>query len=512
LLISHVTSDQPVQTGFSYDSLLNATYDVLKEELSQYPPEKVPEQTTTFLVGTFPSQDPALTTNGTANSARAFWHFAQVFFQEFPDYKPNDDRVSIWAESYGGHYGPAFAAFFQEQNQKIANGTWNETGNAYTIHLDTLGIINGCVDDLTQMEAYPEFAYNNTYDIQTIDSTLYKSTLNAWSKKGGCRDQLIQCRNLSSQYDPTNQENNPDATAACVSANDYCEQKVILPYLSTSSRDFYDIAANATDSFPPFYMLGFLSQPWVQAALGVPLNFTTSSLSVYHAFHLTGDGATGGFLEDLAYLLDSGVKVAMVYGDRDYACNWVGAERVSLAVPYSGQKAFAAAGYTDIQVNSSYIGGKVRQYGNFSFSRVYQAGHQVPSYQPETSFQIFTRAMNNLDIATGNTSTAAAGGKSYSTTGPSDTWSTKNKVLPQSPHQCYVLKPSTCTTDEQQALLDGSAVVKNYILQGNMSNGGGESGGSSGGSGGKPKSGSSRVDLRWSWSALAFALLVFALL
>lgn len=26
----------------------------------------------------------------------------------FPEYKPHDEKVSLWAESYGGHYGPRF--------------------------------------------------------------------------------------------------------------------------------------------------------------------------------------------------------------------------------------------------------------------------------------------------------------------------------------------------------------------------------------------------------------------
>ena len=27
------------------------------------------------------------------------WHFAQTWFQEFPDYHPNDDKISIFTES-----------------------------------------------------------------------------------------------------------------------------------------------------------------------------------------------------------------------------------------------------------------------------------------------------------------------------------------------------------------------------------------------------------------------------
>ncbi len=78
-----------------------------------------------------------------------------------------------------------------------------------------------------------------------------------------------------------------------------------------------------------------------------------------------------GYLEDIAYILDSGIKVALAYGDRDYACNWIGGEEVSLAINYTDSEKFRSAGYTPIQTNSSYVGGQVRQYGNFSFSRVY---------------------------------------------------------------------------------------------------------------------------------------------
>lgn len=74
---------------------------------------------------------------------RALWHFAQAWFQEFPDYKPNDNSINIFTESYGGRYGPAISAFFEEQNMRIANKSINNVGDTYVIHLGTLGIING---------------------------------------------------------------------------------------------------------------------------------------------------------------------------------------------------------------------------------------------------------------------------------------------------------------------------------------------------------------------------------
>jgi len=54
---------------------------------------------------TFPSNNAGLTVNSTTNAARAMWHFAQVSFQESPDYMPIDNRISIWTVSYSGRYG-----------------------------------------------------------------------------------------------------------------------------------------------------------------------------------------------------------------------------------------------------------------------------------------------------------------------------------------------------------------------------------------------------------------------
>ena len=125
-------------------------------------------------------------------------------------------------------------------------------------------------------------------------------------------------------------------------------------------------------------MLGFLSQSWVQEALGVPLNYSDAIQSVFNSFSDIGDSPRDGLLQDMAYLLDSGIKVALVYGDRDYACNWYGGEAVSLAIPYSNLQRFKEAGYADVKVNKSYVGGLVRQHGNFSFTRLFQAGHEAP--------------------------------------------------------------------------------------------------------------------------------------
>jgi carboxypeptidase C (cathepsin A) len=153
--------DQPSQVGFSYDIPTNGTFNIPDHHVTPADfSESVPEQNNTFLVGTFASQALNTTANSTIHAAHAIWHFAQTWFFEFPYYKPHDDRISLWTESYGGRYGPSFVRFFQEQNEKIRNGTISEKGTKY-IHLDTLGIINGCIDSLLQTRAWPQMAYNN---------------------------------------------------------------------------------------------------------------------------------------------------------------------------------------------------------------------------------------------------------------------------------------------------------------------------------------------------------------
>jgi hypothetical protein len=61
---------------------------------------------------------------------------------------------------------------------------------------------------------------------------------------------------------------------------------------------------------------------------------------------------------------------------------------------------FRKAGYTPMTVNGVEYG-ETREYGNFSFTRVYESGHEVPYYQPVAALALFNRTINMFDIATG---------------------------------------------------------------------------------------------------------------
>ncbi|KAH7350655.1 carboxypeptidase C [Rhexocercosporidium sp. MPI-PUGE-AT-0058] len=456
--------DQPAQVGFSYDILTNVTVNFAASEGSQtiqpanFTDGDIPASNYTFFTGTMGSQSLSTTANSTTHAAHALWHFAQTWFSEFPAYKPHDDRISLWTESYGGHYGPGFFKFFQEQNEKITNGTIKEKGTHY-LHLDTLGIVNGLLDIVEQLPAYAQMAYNNTYGLELINKTTYESGMHDWFKPGGCKEKMLSCQKQAAEEDPNWNGNVPSVNKCFEDLVGHCIS--IMDASEGINWGWYDIAHPRADPTPEPYMHGYLTKGWVLEALGVPVNFSSSSPAVFSAFGLTHDIERRGSMEAVSYLLDSGVKVHMVYGDRDYACNWLGGEAASLAIEYSRSEDFQNAGYAPI-LGLEGVGGFVRQFGNFSFSRVFQAGHEVPWYQPEVSYNIFMRAMFNKDIATGLLPVS----DDLSTIGPSSSFHIKN-AIPEAPEpKCYIMSPETCTPEQYSGLLDGTAIVRDFFVVG----------------------------------------------
>ncbi|KAG5980706.1 hypothetical protein E4U55_003731 [Claviceps digitariae] len=456
--------DEPNQVGFSYDEPTNVTIysgdggelEIVLTDFSKEPPQL----NLTTRAGTISSLKGSHTTNSTQQAAHALWHFAQSFFTEFPHYKPNDDRISMWAESYGGHYGPGFMRFFQQQNEKIRNGTI-EVEHAHYLHLDTLGIVNGYLDAVIQEEASIIFPYHNTYGIEAINKTVYDQLMDRFTRQGGCRDQLIQCqKELQDQGFDKNAINMARELPReiCPQLKDACSSSGEGAF-EHSDRGRFDISHPKHDAFPPPHMHGYLTHEKILGAIGSPVNFTYVSEVVFRRFSSTMDEVHGGFLDAVGYLLDSGVKVHMMYGDRDFACNWIGGENASLAVPYSRAKDFKTAGYVPMMTSAG-EGGLTRQFGNFSFTRVYQAGHEVPSYQPEAAYEIFMRASFNLDIATGKLPVH----DELFTVGPSSTWHVK-QAPPQAPApKCYVLVPDTCTPDVWERVRSGKVTVKDFFV------------------------------------------------
>ncbi|KAF2734906.1 alpha/beta-hydrolase [Polyplosphaeria fusca] len=449
--------DQPSHVGFSYDEIIDGTFSVLDGVIYN---QSLPNNQT-MISGRFPSQNPETTANTTTLAASALWHFSQVFLSEFKEYSGPKDTISIWGNSYGGYYTVGTFVYFQDQNEKIANGTLDcETYR--TIHLDTLGITNGCIDVEISGASYVTLPFNNTYDVQIFNETVYEAGLEAFYGPGGCVELSRKCRALQILKDPGSIGNNEEVNAACGNATAFCFENVLNPYKMTGHSDF-DMASPTNDPFPPRYPSSFLNQDWVKQALGIPdgLNHTQVSMSVANNFFGTGDFIVRT-VDSLNSLLEHGVKVVMVYGDRDWKCSWTGAENVSLSASYKDAASFRDAGYEEIQTNASYVGGVVRQYEGFSFSRVFEAGHAVSYSQPETVYQIFNRAMFSNDVATGQKDTSE--GTRFQTSGPGDAWGWKNAMPPMPETECSLWDAVSCSEAQLAALGNGTATVENWIV------------------------------------------------
>jgi carboxypeptidase C (cathepsin A) len=245
------------------------------------------------------------------------------------------------------------------------------------------------------------------------------------SMPNGCQDQISYCKQ-------TNRTSLSDLVI-CTEAANMCRDNVGMytltlhrngyiltpfaesPYYVFSGRGTYDIRHPSQDPTPPSYYLNYLARDDVMNALGVDLNYTQSNAEVYYAFQQTGDFVWPNFIEDLEDILTRPVRVALIYGDADYICNWFGGQAISLATNFPHSKEFRAAGYAPFLVDGVEYG-ETREYGNFSFTRVYEAGHEVPYYQPVASLQLFNRTLNGWELPTGEKKLSADCGTDGSAT------------------------------------------------------------------------------------------------
>lgn len=226
-------------------------------------------------------------------------------------------------------------------------------------------------------------------------------------------------------------------------------------------RNPYDITRSVTTSQWPRWAAGYLNDAAIQQELGVPLNFTQTSEAVYSSSAASGDLAKGD-TNDIAPILAAGVKVALVYGDRDFLCNWLGGEDIANNIPWPSQHEFNVAGYEDFYTHESYIGGKTKQYGNLSFTRIFDAGHEVPYDQPEAALSVFSRTIQGFNVADGKSRIT----NGYSSIGmnSSEVRGIMRAAPDMTASSCYLWSvPETCDEQDYDLLMNGGLVV-DYIL------------------------------------------------
>lgn len=243
----------------------------------------------------------------------AAWEVIQGFYDALPqlDATVLSKTFNLATESYGGHYGPAFFNYFQQQNILIANGS--KPGIPLTF--DSLTIINGIVSEKIQAPYFPVMATNNSYGIVAYNESIYNYSQIALYMPNGCLSQLENCDYVD--------RNTLSGKALCTEATNMCRDNVEGLYYAFGVRGTYDIRHPSDDPTPPDYFVDYLNQPEIQQALVVDTNYSSNANDeIYFAFQQTGDFVYPDFLTDLEMILNSSVRVALIYGDADYICKW----------------------------------------------------------------------------------------------------------------------------------------------------------------------------------------------
>lgn len=102
-------------------------------------------------------------------------------------------------------------------------------------------------------------------------------------------------------------------------------------------------------------------------------------------------------LPELSSVVRSGVQTLMWAGDADAACDWMGNLEAANAVEYSGHNKFKSKAVSNYTVNGV-VKGTFKTVGKLSWLRVFDAGHEVPAFQPELALQVFIQTMKKKGI------------------------------------------------------------------------------------------------------------------
>jgi len=288
------------------------------------------------------------------------YYFVQHFMKAHPEY--SKAPLYIFGESYGGHYAPAIAHRIFDGNKAVQDGDIN-------LNLKGVGVGNGLTQPEIQYEYYAEMAYNNSHGIQTVDESTYNSMVAATQP---CIDKISKC--------------NEKGGFSCSTAYTYCNAKLTTPYYKTGLNP-YDIRKECGDN-PLCYDFSNV-ETWL----------TTESTR--EALHVTSDSAAwvscnnavnADFKNDwminydglVGDMLEGGVEVLIYAGDVDFICNSLGNKAWTLDLDWTGKEAFNAL--EDKDWNSG--AGSVRSAGGLTFLTIFDAGHMVPSDQPEAALKM----------------------------------------------------------------------------------------------------------------------------
>mmetsp|Transcript_17629 Transcript_17629/g.28509 ORF Transcript_17629/g.28509 Transcript_17629/m.28509 type:complete len:600 (-) Transcript_17629:643-2442(-) len=296
------------------------------------------------------------------------YYFLQAFLKSAEGEKYKDSPLYIVGESYGGHYAPAIAHRIWRGNNDLQEGL-------ITLNLQGLAVGNGLTDPEEQYKWYGEMAYKNSHGIEAVNEETYNEMEEA---KPGCITGIQQC--------------NSGDTFACQSAFLHCNMALTSPYRG-SGKNPYDITKDCGLNplcYDFSHIETFMNADSTKEALHVSEHnptWQTCNMLINMSFHVDW---MKNFAPYVADLLNAGIPALIYAGDLDFICNYMGNRAWTLNLDWDHNTEFNAAEEHDWNNGA----GLARTANGLTFLQVYDAGHMVPSDQPEHSLTMITQFLN----------------------------------------------------------------------------------------------------------------------
>ncbi|KAJ6629865.1 Alpha/Beta hydrolase protein [Mycena sp. CBHHK59/15] len=312
------------------------------------------------------------TVGTTEDAAKDIAAFVAIFFAHFSKFQGRGFHMA--GESYGGRYLPLFASAVYDQNPYLV-----EAGIP-PINLTSVMIGNGLTDIGTMLSAWFEMQCTpaSVAPVQNIQTCVQmKSVLPRCKKwfKESCED----------TFDMIN----------CAAAATFCMNNLMTPYFSRGFNP-YDVTKKCEggDSGLCYNVIEeitkYLNKEDVQAQLGVQVGeYTTCSDEVGLDFTRSLDMLKGA-THYVSALLEHGVRVLVFAGTYDWVCNWIGNERWTVALEWSGQEEFGAQLLREWTVEGKRAG-LTRSAKGFTFATVDAGAHMVPYDKPKEALEMVNR-------------------------------------------------------------------------------------------------------------------------
>jgi cathepsin A (carboxypeptidase C) len=247
------------------------------------------------------------------------------------------------------------------------------------LNLAGLGLGNGLTDPEHQYPAYVDMVTNNSHGIKIVDDETAAAMRQVVPN---CVALIQQCNSGDSMVD----------SFACQSAFLVCNMGLTSPYQMTGLNP-YDIRIPCAHR-PLCYDFSFI-QTWLNLestmqALSVDEkhshSWSSCNFGINMKFHTDWMKDFSGYVADL---LDAGIPALVYAGDVDFICNYLGNRAWTLALQWKGAADFVAAPEHEWKGQ-----GLARSANGLTFLQVYDAGHMVPSDQPEVALDMIKNFLN----------------------------------------------------------------------------------------------------------------------